>query len=43
MKGTAHENLKPFGTKIKVSTCTNFVLGRLKKKMMMMMMEKLGF
>ena len=31
--------LKPFGTKIKVNTCTcnNFVLGRLKK------MEKLGF
>ena len=31
-KDTAHENLKPFGTKIKVNTCTNFVLGRLKKK-----------
>ena len=31
VKGTAHRN---FGTKIKVNTCTNFVLGHLKKKMM---------
>ena len=38
VKGTAHENKKPFGAKIKVTTCTNFVLGRLKKKM-----EKSGF
>ena len=38
VKGTAHENKKPFGTKIKVNTCTNFMLGRLKKKM-----EKSGF
>ena len=30
LKGTAHRNKKPFGTKIKVNTCTNFVLGRLK-------------
>ena len=32
VKGTAHRNNKPFGTKIKVNTCTNFVLGHLKKK-----------
>ena len=31
-------NLKPFGTKVKVDTCTNFMLGRLKVKM-----EKSGF
>ena len=37
VKGTVHGNKKPFGTKIKVNTCTNFVLGRLKK------MEKSGF
>ena len=24
MKGTAHRNKKPFDTKIKVNTCTNF-------------------
>ena len=24
VKGTAHRNNKPFGTKIKVNTCTNF-------------------
>ena len=31
VKGTAHGNKKPFGTKIKVNTCTSyFVLGRLK-------------
>ena len=41
MKGTAHWNLKPFDTKIKVNTCANFVLARLKKKKKMM--EKLGF
>ena len=32
MKGTeatAHKNNKPFGTKIKVNTCINFVLARL--------------
>lgn len=29
-KGTAHGNLKPFDTKIKINNCTNFVLGRLK-------------
>ena len=28
--GTAHGNLKPFGTKVKVNTSTNFVLSRLK-------------
>ena len=38
VKGTVHGNKKPFGTKIKVNTRTNFVLGRLKK-----MMEKSGF
>ena len=32
VKGTAHGNNKSFGTKIKVNTCTNFVLGHLKKK-----------
>ena len=30
VKGTAHGNKKPFGTKIKVNTCTYFVLDRLK-------------
>ena len=37
-KGTEHGNLRPFGTKIEVITCANFVLGRLKNKM-----ERLGF
>ena len=32
VKGISHWNKKPFDTKIKVNTCTNFVLGRLKKK-----------
>ena len=32
MKGTAHRNKKPFGTKIKVNTCTNFVLGHFEKE-----------
>ena len=41
VKGISHGNKKPFGTKIKVNTCTNFVLGRLKKKKKKM--EKSGF
>ena len=44
VKGTAHRNLKPFGTKIKVYTCTNCVLGCLKKKKRnKKKMEKSGF
>ena len=31
-KGTAHENKESFSTKIKVNTCINFVLGRLKNE-----------
>ena len=40
MKGTAHGNKKPFDTKIKVNTCTNFVLGHLNKKTTMTKKKK---
>ena len=42
-KGTAHGNMKPCGTKIKVNTCTNCVLGGLKKKKKKKKMKKSGF